>query len=175
MGADVILGIDPGSRVTGYAGVLRQGRQLTVVDSGNILLQKGAEVSLRLAELLRRLEAVIDTLQPSVVAVEDIFTHRNARSALLLGQARGVVLAAAGKHELPVHAYPPATVKRAVAGHGRADKGQMQRMVQVLLSMTRMPAEDEADAMAVAICHALGSRGQALTAQAAAATRRRRR
>ena len=175
MGADVILGIDPGSRVTGYAGVMRQGRQFSVVDSGNIVLPKKFEVSVRLAELLRQLEAVIASLQPTVVAVEDIFTHRNARSALLLGQARGVVLAAAGKHGLPVHAYPPATVKRAVAGHGRADKGQIQRMVKVLLCLTRSPAEDEADAMAVAICHALGSRGQALTAQAAATARRKRR
>lgn len=175
MGAEVILGIDPGSRVTGYAGVMRQGRTLSVMDSGNIVLNKKAEVSVRLAELLRRLEAVIDAIQPAVVAVEDIFTHRNARSALLLGQARGVVLAVAGTHELPVFAYPPATVKRAVAGHGRADKAQMQRMVQVLLSLTRVPKEDEADAMAVAACHALGSRGQALTARATGAARRKRR
>ncbi len=175
MGADVILGIDPGSRVTGYAGVLRQGRQLSVVDSGDIVLPKKAEPSVRLAELWRRLEEVLEALAPAVVAVEDIFSHRNARSALALGQARGVVLAAAGKHELPVHAYPPATVKRAVAGHGRADKQQMQRMVQVVLSLTQTPREDEADAMAVAICHALGSRGKALTAQAAGAARRKRR
>ena len=170
---EVILGIDPGSRITGYAGLLRQGRQLTVLDSGNIVLKRGAEVSARLGELLRRLEEVMDAVQPAVVALEDIFTHRNARSALALGQARGVVLAVAGRRDLPVHAYPPATVKRAVGGHGRADKAQIQRMVQVLLSLTSAPAEDEADAMAVALCHALGSRGKALQARAAGTRRRR--
>ena len=170
---EVILGIDPGSRITGYAGILRQGRQLSVIDSGDIVLKRGAEVSARLGELLVRLGAVMEALQPQVVAVEDIFTHRNPRSALALGQARGVALALAGSRDPPVHAYPPATVKRAVGGHGRADKVQMQRMVQLLLSLTKTPAEDEADAMAVAVCHALGSRGKALQAKAAGARRRR--
>ena len=166
---ELILGIDPGSRITGYAVVERQGRQLSVVDSGIIRLTRIEGISLRLAELLTRLEEIIGKVEPDAVAVEDVFTSRNARSALLLGQARGVALAVAGRQGLPVHAYPPATVKRAVSGHGRADKKQMQRMVQVLLSLSRTPVEDEADALAVAICHALGSKGQAMAARAAAA------
>ena len=156
---DRILGIDPGSYVTGWAAVVQEGRRLTVVDSGRIRLPAKAEVSSRLAQLQQKLEEVLVRIVPQVVAIEDIFTHRNARSALVLGQARGVALAAAGRQGLPVFAYPPATVKRAVCGHGRAEKAQIQRMVQVLLSLQHVAPEDEADAMAVAICHALSRRG----------------
>jgi crossover junction endodeoxyribonuclease RuvC len=152
----LILGVDPGSQVTGYAVVSCVGRTLRRVDSGTIRLPGGrTELSGRLGRLLERLEGIIESLRPTEVAVEDIFTARNPRSALALGQARGVVLAVAGRQALPVHGYPPATVKRAVCGHGRADKKQIQRMVQVLLSLDKTPAQDEADAIAVAICHAL--------------------
>jgi len=127
------------------------------VESGTIRLRSEQDLSARLGQLQQRFEAIIDGLAPAVVAVEDIFTSRNPRSALALGQARGVVLAAAGRRALPVHAYPPATVKRAVSGHGRADKKQLQRMVQVLLSLERVPAQDESDALAIAICHAMSA------------------
>ena len=150
----LILGVDPGSRRTGYAVVRRRGRQLTVVESGTISLGRD-ELSRRLGRLQQALEQVLERARPDEVAVEDVFTARNARSALLLGHARGVVLGVAGSRSLPVHAYPPATVKQAVAGHGRADKQQIQRMVQVLLNLGALPGADEADAMAVAICHAL--------------------
>ena len=142
----------------GY-GLLRcHGRQLTVVDSGTIVVTRGQDLSQRLGLLLQGFEAMIERHQPDEVAVEDVFTARNARSALTLGQARGVVLAVAGRLGLPLFAYAPATVKRAVSGYGRADKQQMQHMVQVLLCMLRLPAPDEADALAVAICHALHPR-----------------
>lgn len=134
------------------------GRQLTRVESGTIKLNERANLSLRLGQLQIQLDEILDRLTPTTVAVEDIFTARNARSALSLGQARGVALAVAGRRELPVFAYPPATVKRAVCGHGRADKGQVQRMVQVLLSLGERAGEDESDALAVAICHALCQR-----------------
>ncbi|MBK6848768.1 MAG: crossover junction endodeoxyribonuclease RuvC [Proteobacteria bacterium] len=150
-----ILGIDPGTRITGFAVIEQAGRRLTVCHSGTIRLQQQPDLSQRLAELDRRLQDVIEQQRPMVVAVEDIFTHQNARSALVLGHARGVALAVAGRAELPVHAYAPATVKQAVAGHGRADKQQIQRMVQVLLALAVTPAADEADALAVAICHAM--------------------
>jgi crossover junction endodeoxyribonuclease RuvC len=151
-----ILGIDPGSQVTGYAALGREGRRLFVVESGRIML-RAADLAARLGRLQQEVEQIIERLQPAELAVEDIFTARNARSALALGQARGVVLGVAGRRALSVHAYPPATVKRAVCGHGRADKTQVQRMVQVLLSLAALPAVDEADAMAIAICHALAS------------------
>jgi crossover junction endodeoxyribonuclease RuvC len=154
-----ILGIDPGSRKTGWALVAQAGRRLTRIDSGVIRLPAEAALSDRLAILQQQLEEVCQRLQPQVAAVEDIFTARNMRSALALGHARGVALAVAGRRQLTVHAYPPATVKRAVCGHGRADKDQIQRMVQVLLPLPPLQ-EDEADALAIAICHALCSRLQ---------------
>jgi crossover junction endodeoxyribonuclease RuvC len=152
---EVILGIDPGSHVTGWAAVGREGRRLSRLASGAIRLPARLELAARLARLQTEIEAVIAAVAPGAVVVEDIFTHRNARSALALGQARGVVLAAAARRELPVFAYPPATVKRAVCGHGRAEKPQVQRMVQVLLTLPAVTPEDESDAMAIAICHAL--------------------
>jgi crossover junction endodeoxyribonuclease RuvC len=154
----LILGVDPGSLKTGYAFIKQVGRQLSVVESGAIRLPSKNELHLRLGQLHQTLSQLIEQHQPDVCAVEDIFAHRNARSALALGQARGVVLAIAGLRELPLSAYPPATVKRAVAGNGRADKTQIQKMVRVLLSLQAAPQEDEADAMAVAMCHALCGR-----------------
>lgn len=157
-----ILGIDPGSRVTGWAAVTQAGRQLSRLESGAIRLSPTGDLSQRLAALQLHLEEVLVRCSPSVVAVEDVFAASNARSALALGQARGVALATAGRQKLPVFSYPPATVKRAVCGHGRAEKSQIQRMVQVLLSLPRPAGEDESDAMAIAICHALTSRARGL-------------
>ena len=159
------MGVDPGSRFTGYAVLRRNGRQLARVTSGRIKLPARSAPEVRFALLLEELDRMIEQNAPTVMAVEDIFTHRNARSALMLGQARGVVLAAAGRRELPVVAYPPATIKKAVAGHGRADKAQIQRMVKALLGLETVPSEDEADALAAAICHALMSRAGSLTSR----------
>jgi crossover junction endodeoxyribonuclease RuvC len=156
------LGIDPGSRRTGWAVISQQGRRLSVVDSGTINLPADHELADRLGQLLQTLEALLERTAPAAVAVEDIFSHRNARSALALGQARGVALAAAARRGVPVFSYPPATVKRAVCGHGRAEKAQVGRMAQALLGLKRDLLEDEADAMAVAICHALASRSRAV-------------
>ena len=152
----LILGVDPGSQRTGFAVVGREGRKFFVVESGTSHLAGGHDqLARRLGQLQGALEELMDRARPAEVAVEDIFTARNVRSALALGQARGVVLAVAGRRRLPVYAYPPATVKQAVSGHGRADKQQVQRMVQVLLNLEQLPGPDEADAMAIAICHAL--------------------
>ncbi len=152
------LGIDPGSRKTGWAAVSQEGRQLSVVESGTIKLPATVSLSERLGTLQARLEELLARVAPSAVAVEDVFSARYPRSALTLGQARGVALAVAARGGVPVFSYPPATVKRAVCGHGRAEKQQIQRMVQVLLSLRREVAEDEADAMAVAVCHSLSAR-----------------
>ena len=168
----IILGIDPGSRRTGFALLEQQGRTLSVLRSGCIRLSPSLELAARLGKLARELDAILDELLPDAVAVEDVFSHKNARSALALGQARGAVLAAVGRRELPVAAYPPSSVKQAVAGNGRADKGQIQRMVQVLLSLDSVPQEDEADAMAIAICHGLRARSASLTASSPPPRRR---
>lgn len=155
----LILGIDPGSLVTGYAVIRKEGRTLQLVSSGEIRLGKGVALSQRLAQLQVELERVITAANPDVAAVEDVFFAKNARSALSLGQARGAVLAALGRANLAVSSYPPALVKQAVAGHGRAEKLQIQLMVKALLSIDRSPGADEADAMAIAICHAMSQPG----------------
>lgn len=158
----LIMGVDPGTRVTGYALLRAAGGRFDLVDSGSIRLDPKAELPARLAVLAERLEELMRQHEPRVVAVEDIFQHRNARSALSLGHARGVALATAARRGAVVEAYPPATVKRAVGGHGRAEKRQVQQMVRALLGLQRTPAQDEADAIAVAICHALSQRTASL-------------
>jgi len=137
-----ILGIDPGSRVLGYA----------VVDAG--ARRADDPLERRLAELAAGLEEIIAEMAPDEVAVEDVFASRNARSALALGHARGVVLAAAGRAGLHVAAYPPARVKQAVTGRGRAPKEQVAHMVRALMGMKSLPRADAADALAVAVAHA---------------------
>lgn len=154
----LILGVDPGSQKTGYALIRQQKRQLEAVASGTIILDSKANPSSRLGKLQENLERILDENKPNVMAIEDVFFARNAKSALLLGQARGIALAAAGQRGLLVFSYPPATVKQAVVGHGRADKRQVQQMVKVILKLDRIPRSDEADAMAVAICHAMAAK-----------------
>ena len=169
-----IIGIDPGSYRTGYGVVLKEGRTLSVLASGTIRLSASAPIHRRLAQLQHQLEAIFAEHQPDLVAIEDVFSHRNPRTALVLGQARGVALAVAGCSGAEVEAFPPATVKRAVAGNGRATKEQVRRMVQVLLALSALPAEDEADALAVALCRAsMGQRPPAPAVPAAIVAARR--
>lgn len=170
MSVSTYLGVDPGSRLTGWAFISQEGRHLAVVDSGVIRLRPTDALWVRLGALQERIEALLCARRPDAVAVEDIFTAKNVKSALSLGHARGVILAAAGRQGLEVFAYPPATVKRAVCGHGRADKTQIQKMVQVLLGTVAVASSDESDAMAIAICHALCRR--AVSARQPAAARK---
>ncbi len=157
-----ILGIDPGSRVLGYA-VLEASEErlprLSYVECGVIQVDEGGPLEVRLAEISRGLAEVIRDLQPKIAAVEDVFFGASARSALALGQARGAALAACGLAGLAVHAYPPAVVKQAVTGHGRASKEQVTRMLCALIGLKRPPRPDAADALAVAVTHAHLRRG----------------
>jgi crossover junction endodeoxyribonuclease RuvC len=153
-GATRVLGVDPGTRLCGWAIVSRDGSQITHVDNGVVALTEGDHLADRLAELLRRLERVIAEYNPHVAAVEGVFAARNPRSALILGHARGVALAAAAKAGLSVHEYTPQQVKKAVTGSGRAAKEQVADMVTLRLALTERPQEDAADAVAVAMCHA---------------------
>ncbi|MFQ5697800.1 MAG: crossover junction endodeoxyribonuclease RuvC [Myxococcota bacterium] len=148
-----VLGIDPGSRATGYGVVAQEGPRLERVAGGVIRVGEG-ELTRRLAAIAAALEAVLLETRPDCVALEAVFSARNPRSALLLGQARGAALVACGRVGLAGAEYSPAEVKRAVTGHGGADKAQVQRMVRRLLGLAEAPASDEADALAVAICHA---------------------
>jgi crossover junction endodeoxyribonuclease RuvC len=150
-----ILGIDPGSRVLGYAVLdCDAARRLSYVECGVVEATRGERLERRLHEIASGLEEVIAELAPQAVAAEDVFAAANARSALLLGQARGAALAVCARAGLEVHAYAPATVKQAVTGRGRAPKAQVARMVQVLCGLRRVPRADAADALAVAVAHA---------------------
>jgi crossover junction endodeoxyribonuclease RuvC len=148
-----ILGLDPGSLVCGY-GVIDEVRGgLTYVECGLLTAPADRPMEVRLGEIARGLREVIEELAPAVVAVEDVFSHQNVRSALALAQARGMVLAVVGLCGLRVSSYAPALVKKSVCGSGRADKGQVARMVQGLIGLKSLPRADATDALAVAIAH----------------------
>ena len=154
----VILGIDPGTANTGYGVVARLSGRLVALDGGVIETPAGLDLGRRLAAIHERVSALIAEHRPEAIAVEDLYFGANARSAFAVGQARGVVLLAAGQAGLDCASYTPQQVKGAVCGTGRADKGQVQRMVQTLLSLAELPRPDHAaDALAVAICHAHSS------------------
>jgi crossover junction endodeoxyribonuclease RuvC len=152
-----VLGIDPGSLATGYGVVQVEGSRLRRVAGGTIRA-RGDTLADRLAHLQRELAVAIEELAPDVAALEAVFSAKNARSALVLGHARGVALAACGGAGLGTAEYTPQQVKLAVTGYGRAEKLQVMRMVQRLLGLAAPPPSDEADALAVAICHGVAGR-----------------
>jgi crossover junction endodeoxyribonuclease RuvC len=147
----IVLGIDPGSRRCGYGVVARQGRRLEVVASG-VLVPGELPMAVRLGLILAGLEALIARTRPDEVAVEQVFSGASARSALVLGQARGVALAVASRAGLPVHEYAASAVKLAFTGSGRAGKDQMMRTAATVLGV-KARLSDEADALALAVCH----------------------
>lgn len=149
-----VLGIDPGVANTGYGVVESRGMQLLALDGGVITTPAGTPLELRLAEIARRIEALIGEHDPAAVAIESIYFGRNAESAFQVGQARGAVLAEAGRQRLPVSSYTPQQIKLAVCSNGAAGKAQVQQMVCALLDLPGMPPADHAaDALAVGICH----------------------
>ncbi len=153
----IVLGIDPGTASTGYGVVTsdpaRPGR-LRALDGGVVETPAGVPLERRLATIHARVCELVDEHAPAAVAIEDLYFGANARSALAVGQARGVVLLAAGQRGLPCGSYTPQQVKSAVCGSGRAEKLQVQQMVQRLLALAELPRPDHAaDALAVAICH----------------------
>lgn len=147
----IVLGIDPGSRRCGYGVVVREGQRLRVVESG-VLIPGDLPMPERLGLILAGLDAVIARSRPGEVSVEQVFSGVSARSALVLGQARGVALAVAARAGLPVFEYTPAEAKLSFTGNGRADKEQMMRSARLLLG-TVPELSDEADALALAVCH----------------------
>ncbi len=147
-----ILGIDPGSITTGYGVIAEQDGRVHYVDSGCIRTG-GEQLAERLKHIFRGVSELIAHYQPQQVAIERVFVHRNADSALKLGQARGAAICAAVQLDLPVHEYTPTEIKQAVVGRGGAAKEQVQHMVQVLLKLQGKPQSDAADALAVALCH----------------------
>ena len=151
----VVLGIDPGTANTGYGVVTRVRGRMAALDGGVITTSAGVSLERRLATIQTRVQELLDEHAPDAVALEDLYFGQNTSSALAVGHARGVVMCAAGLRDIPCSGYTPQQVKAAVCGTGRADKGQVQRMVQTLLYLPELPKPDHAaDALAVAICHA---------------------
>lgn len=148
-----ILGIDPGSRVTGFGIIDSDGSRSRHVASGCVRTA-GDNLPARLGEIYRELHAVIAAHGPQQVAVEQVFMARNASAALKLGQARGAAIVAAVDHHLPVYEYSAREVKQALVGKGGAEKEQVQYMVQLLLGLQGGMPLDESDALAIALCHA---------------------
>ena len=149
----LVLGIDPGTASTGYGLVRSSGSRLHALDQGVIATRAGVAPERRLADIHARIGELLDTHRPDAVAIEELYFGVNVRSALAVGQARGVILLAAGQRGLPARGYTPQQVKAAVCGRGRADKGQVARMAARLLGLAEPPASDHAsDALAVAIC-----------------------
>jgi crossover junction endodeoxyribonuclease RuvC len=149
-----VLGFEPGTPNPGYGVVARRGARLFALDGGVITTPPGARPEKRLEAIYARACALIEEHAVDQVALEDLYFGANARSAFAVGQARGVVMLAAGQRGLACAAYTPQQVKGAVCGNGRAEKLQVQRMVQTLLALPELPRPDHAaDALAVAICH----------------------
>jgi crossover junction endodeoxyribonuclease RuvC len=153
MGVSRILGIDPGSRVTGYGVIDSARNQHQYITSGCICTQQKAFPD-RLGEIFDGIRAILQQTQPTQVAIEQIFVANSALSALKLGQARGAAITAVVTLDLPVHEYTPRTVKQSLVGSGGATKEQVQHMVRILLARQQKMSLDESDALAIALCHA---------------------
>ena len=149
----IVLGIDPGTASTGYGVVESAGARLQVLSAGVIETHAGTPLERRLTEIHGHVGDLLDRFSPAAIAIEELYFGANVRTAFAVGQARGVVLLAAGERGVPSRSYTPQQVKDAVCGHGRAGKEQVGRMVARLLGMSRVPSPDHAaDALAVAIC-----------------------
>jgi len=147
-----ILGIDPGSRYTGYGLIEKAGREMRMVEGGYITLGD-KPLPQRLGKIFTEITAMIREFNPDVMCIEQVFVSNNAKSALTLGQARGAAVCAGVNSHLPVHEYSAKQIKQAVVGKGAAKKEQVQFMVRLLLKLEENPQADMADALACAICH----------------------
>jgi crossover junction endodeoxyribonuclease RuvC len=147
------LGIDPGSQITGYGVLEKNGSRIRHIHSGFARLTPSPSLSLRLKYLHQTLQQVIKEYRPTDLAVEKVFFAKNVQSALTLGHVRGVVLLSAIEADLEIFEYSPLEIKQAVTGYGRADKKQVQEMVKVLLGIPSIQNQDVSDALAAGICH----------------------
>lgn len=166
-----ILGIDPGSRITGYGLIKQTGQKIEYIDSGCIRTTPEAQLSQKLLQIYDGICQLMDHYSPEEVAIEQVFMHQNPNSALKLGHARGVAMVAAASHRVQISEYAAREIKQAVVGYGAAEKAQVGHMVVQLLSLNSAPQSDAADALAIAICHSyrrhnitaiLGKRGVGL-------------
>ena len=150
----IVLGVDPGSRYTGFGVVEQEGSKIRQLDAGRIALTGEPTVAARMARLAEGIEETLDRWQPTAAVLESLFHGRNSRSLIALAQARGVVLSVLGRYALDVREFSPAEVKQSVCGSGRADKTQVSRMVDVLLGpLPVRRSADASDALAAALCY----------------------
>ena len=149
---EIILGIDPGSRVTGYGVITLRANKLYYLDSGYIRMQE-KDITLRLKTIYHCLARIVQQHLPTTAAIEQVFMHASPGSALKLGQARGAAIVAVVENNIPLSEYSARQIKQAVVGTGSADKQQVQQMIKILLNLPCTPQADAADALATAICH----------------------
>jgi crossover junction endodeoxyribonuclease RuvC len=150
---DVVLGLDPGTRHFGWGVVERRGTRLMHRAHGIVHTNERESIATRLVEIERQLVLVLRAQEPTVASVEALFYAKDAQAAAKLGHARGIALLVCARMGLEIHEYPPALVKRAVAGSGRAEKSQVAQMVRVVLGLASAPPSDAADALALAVTH----------------------
>ena len=154
-----ILGIDPGFAITGFSVIDYEGNKFKLITSGAILTEAHTSFPLRLEQIYNQLNQIITEYKPDAMAIEELFFNNNAKTAINVAQARGVILVTAKLNKVPIYEYTPLQVKQAVVGYGRADKMQVQRMVKMILNEENLPKlDDTTDSMAMAICHSHSSK-----------------
>ncbi len=158
-----VLGVDPGSRITGYGLLEERNREISFIEAGLVKPPEKMPFSQKIHRIFQGLVEILERSAPDAVAVEDLFYAKNARSSLKLGHARGAALIAAGQHNIPVFEYTPLEIKKSVVGYGRADKEQVRSMVSMMLQLKKQVPLDASDALAAAICHINSSRLRRLT------------
>lgn len=169
----IILGIDPGSRITGYGLVKEsQGGQLSYIDSGCIRTSDG-ELNQKLLQIFNGICELMEAYQPDEMAIEQVFMHQNASAALKLGHARGAAMVACASHRIKVSEYSPREIKQSVVGYGAAQKEQVKHMVVGLLKLDKPPQTDASDALAIAICHSHMRKGLLFTGKNSSRRKRR--
>lgn len=160
----IILGIDPGIAIVGYGVITYESGRFGVIDYGAVTTKAGMKLSDRLRNIYEDINILIERFKPDACAVEELFFNTNVTTGIAVAHGRGVIVLAAATQNLPVYEYTPLQVKQGVAGYGRADKAQVQRMVKSLLNLPAVPKPDDvSDALAVAICHAHNAGFQKLT------------
>lgn len=149
----IILGIDPGTRFTGFGLIKKELGEIRHVDNGIVAPSPSVTLPKKLKKIFDKLEDLIREYSPGEIALEDLFVAKNAKSTLKLGYVRGVVMLAAAAHDIPLYEYPPSQIKLSISGFGGATKEQMQKMVQIHLKLKERAEENASDALAVALCH----------------------
>lgn len=149
----LVLGVDPGSRVTGYGLVEKTGNRITCIHAGTVATSNRLPFYERIHEIFQAMLGIMNRYRPEEMAIEDIFYDKNIKSTLKIGHARGAILIAAVQCGVKIFEYSPLEIKKAVVGYGRATKDQVRAMIQVILKLNTKPALDASDALAAAVCH----------------------